>query len=252
MGPDDADSVTSSQEDVARRLVAGLRSRIADAADPERAIAMQSYMKSTMPFRGVSAGPLRRICREVLDAHRLEDRVAWERAVRDLWDGATHREERYAALALTGHRFYRELQDAASLDLYRHLVETGAWWDLVDEVAVNRVGPILRADPAAVAPTIRSWARDPELWVRRTAVLAQLKARSATDTALLAEVLGANLQGSAHGRDFFIRKAVGWALREYSRTDPAWVVTFVTEHESQMAGLTRREALRRVGEPGTG
>ncbi|HEX6246723.1 MAG TPA: DNA alkylation repair protein [Nocardioidaceae bacterium] len=246
MGPIADDHVTLSQGDAADSLVETLRARISDAADPERAPAMQAYMKSAMPFRGVAAAPLRRICREVLDAHRLEDRATWQRAVRALWDAAGYREERYAALVLTGHRFYRAFQDPASLDLYRHLVQTGAWWDLVDGVATNRVGPILRADRAAVAPVVRSWAHDPDLWLRRTAVLAQLRAGSATDTALLADVLEANLQDSPHGHDFFIRKAVGWALREYARTDPGWVSTFVDEHAGRMSGLSRREALKHL------
>lgn len=240
------DRVTLSQADPVAGLVDDLRGRIAEAGDPERAPGMQAYMKSTMPFRGVSAVPLRRICRTVLDAHGLPDRATWERAVRALWDDASYREERYAAIALSGHRRYRDFQDAATLDLYRHLVVTGAWWDLVDDIAVHRVGPVLRSDPATVTPVMRAWARDDDLWLRRTAVLCQLASKTATDTALLADVLAANLEGSPHGREFFIRKAVGWALREYAKTDPDWVLAFVAEHDADLSGLTRREALKHL------
>jgi 3-methyladenine DNA glycosylase AlkD len=246
MGSPTEDRVTLWQDEAARALVEVLRARIAAAADPGRAPQMQAYMKSTMPFRGVSAVPLRRICKEVLDSRPLGDRTTWGRAVRLLWDEAGYREERYAALALTGHRAYRDFQDAATLDLYLHLVVTGGWWDLVDEVAANRVGPILRADPAAVTPVIRHWARDEDLWLRRTAALSQLRSKADTDTALLDEVLSANLEGSLHGRDFFIRKAVGWALREYARTDPFWVTSFVDAHTGELSGVTRREALKHV------
>ncbi|HSJ19060.1 MAG TPA: DNA alkylation repair protein [Nocardioidaceae bacterium] len=246
MGSSAEDRITLSQHDAASVLVEDLRGRMAEAADPARAPGMQAYMKSSMPFRGVSAVPLRAICREVLDRHRLDDRVTWEHAVRVLWDGAAYREERYAAIALTGHRLYLGFQDAATLDLYLHLVVTGGWWDLVDVVAANRVGPILRADPAAVTPVIHAWSRDEGLWVRRTAVLCQLRSKDDTDTALLDEVLTANLEGSPHGRDFFIRKAVGWALREYARTDPTWVRSFVDAHTSELSGLARREALKHV------
>jgi 3-methyladenine DNA glycosylase AlkD len=227
-------------------LVTDLRERIAEAADPERAPAMQAYMKSSLPFRGVSAVPLRKICRSVFDRHRLEDRVSWESAVLTLWDRAAFREERYAAVALTGHRFYRAFQDAGTLELYHHLVVTGAWWDLVDDVAVHRVGPILRADPDTVTPMIRAWARDDHLWVRRTAVLCQLASKAGTDTDLLDDVLSANLEGSKHGREFFIRKAIGWALREYAKTDPDWVRAFVHTHAGEMSGLSRREALKHL------
>ena len=235
-----------SQAGPVAELVDSLRGAIAEAADPERAPGMQAYMKSSMPFRGVSAVPLRKLCRAVLDAHPLPNRSSWERAVRTLWDEASYREERYAAIALTGHRYYRAFQDAATLDLYHHLVVTGAWWDLVDDVAVHRVGPILRSDPASVTPLIRSWACDHDLWVRRTAVLCQLASKAATDTELLADVLRSNLDGSAHGREFFIRKAVGWALREYAKTDPDWVLAFVDEHDPELSGLTRREALKHL------
>jgi 3-methyladenine DNA glycosylase AlkD len=240
------DRVTLSQEGPVDHLVTDLRDRVAVAADPERAPAMQAYMKSSMPFRGVSAVPLRKICRGVFDRDRLEDRASWESAVLTLWDRAAFREERYAAVALTAHRFYRDFQDAGTLGLYRHLVVTAAWWDLVDDVAVHRVGPILRTDPDTVTPVIRAWARDDDLWVRRTAVLCQLASKTATDPDLLDDVLSANLEGTKHGREFFIRKAIGWALREYAKTDPDWVTAYVEAHAGEMSGLSRREALKHV------
>ena len=166
--------------------------------------------------------------------------------MRALWDLPAYREERYAAIALTGHRAARAWQDPQSLPLYRHLVETGAWWDLVDPLAADRVGPILLHHRDAVTPTIRAWAVDEDLWVRRTAILAQLKHREATDTDLLAEVLDANLEDSLHGRQFFVRKAVGWALRQHARTDPEWVRAYVDSRAPTSSGLSRREALKHL------
>lgn len=208
---------------------------------------MQAYMKSSMPFLGLQAGPLRAACRSVLDTARLEDEPGWRRAALTLWDEAAYREERYAAIELTGHRFYRDFQRPELLDLYRHLVVTGAWWDYVDTIASNRVGPILRAHPAVVAPTMRSWAEHEDLWVRRTAVLCQLASKGDTDVDLLRHVLEVNLEDSLHGREFFIRKAVGWALRQHARVDPDWVRRFVVEHEAALSGLSRREALKHLG-----
>jgi 3-methyladenine DNA glycosylase AlkD len=222
------------------------RRRIAEAADPERAPRMQAYMKSAMPFRGVSSVPLQRICREVFGEHRLADRAAWEAAVRELWDHAGYREERYAALALAGHRHYRAYQDPQTLDLYRHLVVTGAWWDFVDVIAAHRVGDVLRAHPDAVAPVMRAWAVDEDLWVRRTAILCQLASKTATDPELLRFVLERNLEDSPHGTEFFVRKAVGWALREYAKTDAGWVRSFVTTYDGRLSGLSRREALKNL------
>jgi len=227
-------------------LVSDLRRRVAEAGDPGRAPQMQAYMKSAMPFRGVASPELRVLCREAIAAHPLEDRTAWQAAVLELYDAARYREERYAALAVAGHHRYRVHRDPASLEMYRHLVVTGAWWDLVDTIATRHVGDVLARFRPEVAPLLRTWAEDDDLWLRRTAVLAQLKHKEQTDTDLLREVLEANLEESRHGREFFVRKALGWALREYARTDPAWVRAFVRGHEDELSGLTRREALKHL------
>jgi 3-methyladenine DNA glycosylase AlkD len=230
----------------ASALVREVRRELAAVADPEKALSMQAYMKSSMPFLGVDARAMRSACKAVLDARPLADEHEWTEAVRLLWDEAAHREERYAAIEVTGHRHYREFQQPRNLSLYHHLVVTGAWWDYVDNVAGNRVGPILRSHPTAVTPLVRSWAVDADLWVRRTAILCQLGSGAATDTDLLAHVVEQNLEDSLHGREFFIRKAVGWALRQHARVDPGWVVDFVAAHEGRLSGLSRREALKHL------
>ena len=93
---------------------------------------------------------------------------------------------------------------------------------------------------------LERWAVDDDLWLRRTAILAQLKRKDGTDLDLLRLALEQNLEDSLHGREFFIRKALGWALREHAKTDPDWVRAFVAEHEDRLSGLTRREALKHL------
>ena len=112
--------------------------------------------------------------------------------------------------------------------------------------AADLVGPILLSHRRTVTPIMRSDAVDTHLWVRRTAILAQLKHRGATDVDLLADVIDANLEGSLHGRDFFIRKAVGWALRQHARVDADWVREYVDSRASRLSGLSRREALKHL------
>jgi 3-methyladenine DNA glycosylase AlkD len=239
------ETVTVSQSEVVEEV----RSRLAAGADRQKAPQMQAYMKSDMPFLGVSAVPMRKTCKAVFDEHRLPDRDSWRSVVLALWDDARFREERYAALELTGHRFYREFQDVAALGLYRHLVVTGAWWDYVDAIASARVGPILRGHHDEVAPMVSAWADDEHLWVRRTAILCQLGSKTATDLGLLTYAIERNLEDSRFGGEFFIRKAIGWALREYAKVDEAWVVAFVGDHTDRMSGLSRREALKNVTTP---
>ena len=224
------------------RLLERIRADLSEAGDPDRATAQQAYMRSDLPFHGVAAPALTALLRPHLAAYAPADRAAWERDVREVWDGATHREERYAALALARHRVARPWQDVGSLDLHRHLVVTGAWWDLVDPVASHLVGGVLRDHRTAATPVVRAWASDDDLWLRRTAVLAQLRHRSDTDTGLLTEVVEANLDD----RSFWLRKAIGWALREHARTDPDWVRTQVAAWDDRISGLSRREALKHL------
>ncbi|WP_166350296.1 DNA alkylation repair protein [Phytoactinopolyspora limicola] len=225
------------------RLVAEIRAALRAAADPDKAEPMRAYMKSQMPFLGVQKPTRARALRPVLRAHTLPDHRSWEAAVRDLWDGAKYREERYAATDVAQARAYTEwASDPTSLPLYDHLIVTGAWWDHVDDVAIHLVGRVLRAHPQATAPVIRAWSRDPDRWRRRTAVICQVGSGEEIDIELLRECVLANLDD----QDFFLRKGIGWALRQHAKLDPAWVRTFVSIHHDQLSPLSRREALKNV------
>ncbi len=223
-------------------LIASIRRALAEVADRERAAGMQAYMKSSMPFYGVRMPVLRRVSKQVIDEHPFPVREAWQATVLAMYDGAGHREERYAALVLAGHRCARDWQDPAVLVHYRHLVVTGAWWDLVDWIAGQLLSPIRRAYPTEVNPLVRAWAVDDDIWLRRAAVLSQLGARDDLDLELLADCLAPNLAR----QEFWLRKACGWALREVARYEPGWVRDYVDEHRDQLSGLTRREATKHL------
>jgi 3-methyladenine DNA glycosylase AlkD len=223
-------------------LVAAVRQALAAAADPPKAAGMRAYLKSELPCHGVYSPAMRAIWRDVFGRCPLDSTADWQDTVRALWDEAGYREERYAAIALTGHRRYRPYQVPAVLPLYDHLVVTGAWWDLVDGVATGRVGPLVRAFPDELAPVMRAWAADEDLWRRRTAVLHQVGAKDRTDVRLLQDCLEPNLER----REFFLRKAVGWALRDHAHTDPDWVRRYVRDHGDRLSPLSRREAVRHL------
>ena len=219
------------------------------AGDPDRAKGQQAYMKSAMPFRGITSPHLKATLRPLLTdpAYLLDDRDEWEATIRGLWDGAQFREERYAALAISGHRLYRVwAQDRSAVPLYRYLIETGAWWDFVDEIAARRVGPVLRAHPEAEAARMRSWATADYMWVRRAAILSQLSSKDETDRQLLLDCITPNLAD----REFFIRKAIGWSLRQYAHSGPNaanWVRRSVDQLDTRLSPLSRREALKNLG-----
>ncbi len=219
-----------------------VRDALASGGDPEKAAQQQRYMKSALPYRGYAAPELKALLRPLLASYDPGDRVAWEGTVRALWDGATHREERYAAISVARHRKARGWLAPESVPLFRHLVVTGAWWDLVDETAQHLVGPALAGHREAMTPVMRAWASDDNLWIRRTAVLSQLGLKTGTDTDLLRHTIDANVDDPT----FWLRKAIGWALRDYARTDPEWVRAEVLRHGDRMSGLSRREALKHL------
>jgi 3-methyladenine DNA glycosylase AlkD len=229
-------------------LIEGIRGALAASGDPERAVGQQRYMKSEMPYRGVTSPQLRKLLRPILAACPPVDRHAWEDTVRVLWDRAAYREERYAAIALARHRSARPWQDPRALDLYRHLVVTGAWWDLVDEIASHLVGDILAVHRAEATPLLRRWMVDEDPWLRRTAILSQIRHRGETDTGLLHDAIDANVDDPS----FWLRKAIGWALRSHAYTDPAWVRAEVAAYGDRMSGLSRREALKHLGPAAAG
>ena len=144
----------------------------------------------------------------------------------------------HVALDPTARRAVGQLE---LLPLCQEMIVTGAWWDHVDAVS-HRVGAMLLSHRPALLPMIRDWSIDPDRWLRRTSIICQLGFKDRTDAALLKEVIAPNLADP----DFFIRKAIGWALREYARTDPDWVRRFVSAHEGSLRALSRREAMKHL------
>lgn len=220
-------------------LVTAARDGLAALADPAKAPEMQRYMKSEMPYRGVPKPERAALTKRLFAEHVLSDVDAFVATTLELWRGAQFREERYLAIDLTGQRKYARWQNATLLPLYEEMIVTGAWWDYVDELAIRRVGPILRGEPEIVTPIMRAWSRDEDPWRRRTSVICQVGSKQDTDTELLAETIEATIAD----KDFFLRKGIGWALRQHSKTDPGWVRHFVDSHP-ELSSLSRREATK--------
>jgi 3-methyladenine DNA glycosylase AlkD len=228
-----------------RTLVAEVRQGLAAAADAQHALRQQAYMKSGMPYHGVASAGVAAVCRRVFEAHPLGGFEGWRDTCLELWRGAGHREERYAAIALTGHRRYRAHQVPPALPMYEEMIVTGAWWDYVDEIAIHRVGTMLLTHRDTVRPLLLEWSTVPDIWRRRTSIIAQVMARKDLDPDLLAACIEPNLGD----REFFIRKAIGWALRAYAWVEPEWVRAYVAANASQLSGLSRREALKNISGP---
>ncbi|HXW62135.1 MAG TPA: DNA alkylation repair protein [Candidatus Acidoferrales bacterium] len=211
-------------------------------ADPSKASRMQAYMKSAMPYYGVTTPILLRTCKQLFSDIELEDARVWLAYERELWRGATHREERYAAILLSGDRRAHPFQTPAAMPLYEEMIVTGAWWDFVDPLASRRVGPILKNYPVPMKKTMVAWSKSDDVWKRRASILCQLGFKSDTDR----QLLYACIRPSIDSNEFFLRKAIGWALRQLARTDPGEVKRYVRQNEARLSGLSKREALKHI------
>jgi len=223
-------------------LLRDLRRELQKHGDPMRATQMQAYAKSSMPCLGLSAPVLRRACKEIFRDLVFADAAAWQKAVLILWQSASHREERYAAIELTGVRQAAPYQTIDAMPLYEEMIVSGAWWDLVDGIASHRVGHILRGFPLPMKKLMREWSRCDNLWKRRTSIICQLGSKASTDLVLLYDCI----EPSLGEKDFFLRKAIGWALRQYAWTDPEEVVRYVEKRGDVLSPLSKREALKNI------
>jgi 3-methyladenine DNA glycosylase AlkD len=195
-----------------------------------------------MPYHGVPAPRLRQICRELFDDVAFANASAWREEAQFLWRNALFREERYAAIFLTGCECSRRFQTPAAVKMYEEFIVTGAWWDYVDTIASSRLGPILRDHPTSMRRRMLTWSKCNDLWKRRSSILCQLALKENSDV----QLLYACIEPSLESREFFLQKAIGWALRQYARTDPAEIVRYVRTNRSKLSALSRREALKHL------
>ena len=202
-------------------LVAFVQRELKDRADPRKAVTMAAYMKTSMPFYGVSTPAREEIYRELKKRFAIGSRKDYARAVLGLWK-LPHREEKYLAIRVA--RTWRDFIVPESMPLYRRLIEEGAWWDFVDEVASHLVGTVLLHNRKEIAPMMDRWIEDADMWIRRTAIISQLTHKDKTDHLRLFRYSIAQ----AAEKEFFIRKAIGWALRQYAYSAPERVRDFIT------------------------
>ncbi len=223
-------------------MVEEIRQALAAAADPEKAGPMQAYMKTEQPFYGVPSGPRRKLFKQIAKRHKLPDRGSYEQVVLELWQGE-HREEMYQALEAA--EYFRAFRTPEAWPLFERLVRTATHWDTLDWIAAKLISPLV-LEHREFEQQLRAWAGDENLWVRRASLLAHLHHDEATNTDLLAETI-LRLAGET---EFFIRKAIGWVLRDLSYSRPGWVRQFVESHADELSGLSRREALKQLERSG--
>ena len=224
-------------------LLQELRKAMKQAGDPSRALVQQAYMKSAMPYHGVPTPALRALCKAAFADVQFATAEQWQAQVLEIWREARFREERYAAIGLTGDKRFRPFQTPAAVKMYEEMIVTGAWWDYVDSIASNGIGPILKDYPAPMRRKMLAWSKSADMWKRRTSIICQLGFKGETDL----ELLYACLEPSLGSKEFFLKKAIGWALRQYARTDAEEVREYVRRNRARLSGLSCREALKHFG-----
>lgn len=203
---------------------------------------MKSYMKGQFDYYGIQTAVRREILRNHTKTFGLPGQDEFTTIIREAWDWR-ERELQYCALELFDK--YLKKHDEVLIELLEHMVISKSWWDTVDGVASWLIGTTFRRHPDLIVPNTRRWMDSGNIWLQRCCLIFQLKYKEETDTDLLFSYIE-ELSGN---KTFWIRKAIGWSLREYSKTNPGAVIEFVNSH--QLANLSKREALKVINRTAT-
>mgnify|MGYP006288682737 CR=1 FL=1 len=214
-----------------------IRSSLASQADPEKAEGMSSYMRGQFPFYGLQAAERRKALRKYMRQNQRPGYDKLEIVVKKLWQ-LPGREFQYFAQELILK--YQKKYTEEIIDLFEYMITNKSWWDTVDHIAKKLVGEYFKIFPQKRDEKIKSWLASDNIWLQRTALLFQLGYKEETDAQLLFDLI----EELRDIDEFFIQKAIGWSLREYSKTEPLAVVKFANTH--QLSALAEREALRVV------
>ena len=204
-------------------------------ADPLNAAGQKAYMRNQFEFFGLSAGRRRAIQRPYLLKSKLPPKEILRAVIKILW-AKPQREFQLIGQELGAKYLKQKCID--DIQLYEYMVTHKSWWDTVDYIAANLMGPYFKNYPEERLRCVDQWLQSGNIWLQRSALLFQLKYKEKLDTKLLTYTVD-RLLGS---KEFFINKAIGWILREYSKTDPSWVQSFATS--TDLHNLSKREALR--------
>lgn len=231
------------RNDLCAALLQFVKAELEACADSKKAVEMAAYMKTSMPFYGVQKPQRLPIIRQFKEQYAASDFDSYRDSVLCLWR-RPHREEKY--LAINYAEAFPEFISSEALSLYEQLIREGAWWDFVDPVAINLVGEAYLQERRKLKPEIEKWSTDDDLWMRRASIICQLHHKDDTDEKQLYKLCSR----LSHEKEFFIQKAIGWALREHAKTAPESVAAYLKENAGRLAPLSFREASKHLQKEG--
>lgn len=208
-------------------------------ANPEDAEGMKAYMRDKFEFLGLKSQLRKNTQKAFWATYKLPQGEDLKVFIKGLW-ALPSRELHYMAIELLEKPLKKA--DDSWMDLLEYLIVTHSWWDTVDAIAAKLVGGYLKKYPKFAATYPEQWIESEDMWLRRTAILYQLKYKKETNTERLFDFI----LRSAHEKEFFIQKVQGWTLRELAKTNPQIVLDFVAAHENKLSKLTKKEALKHL------
>ena len=216
-------------------FIINLRTAFQQQANPENAAGSKAYMRNQYEFFGIRAKQQRELWKSFLSTQGMPEIKELPQLIKDLWD-EPEREFQHFGMGLLEK--YSKKTDADFIGVYEFMITNKSWWDTVDMIASHLVGEHFKRFPELIPTYTEKWMASGNFWLQRTALLFQLKYKKETDVELMFDLI----RRLAHEKEFFIRKAIGWVLREYSKTGPQAVIRFVANN--RLSNLTRTEALK--------
>jgi len=214
-----------------------LQTAFEQQANTANAVPMEAYMRGQFPFYGIKSPERKQILKQFLASYGLPQSQYLEPIIKEMWV-QPEREWQYCAQEILKRS--KKLWGANILSLFEWLILEKPWWDTVDFISSHLVGTYLAKEPKSIKSITSDWANSQNIWLIRTAIIFQRGYKGSTDEQLLFQYIR---QHYGH-KDFFIRKAIGWALREYAKTNPDAVLAFV--QAQPLSPLSQKEALRRL------
>lgn len=219
--------------------VIAVQSQFQTATNPIAAKAMAAYMKNHFPYLGISSPQRAELLKPLLEKENLPTHTDLPQICIQLWS-LPEREYAYAALSLLV-KMQKQLTPN-DIDWICSLITQRSWWDSVHSIAGGILSTIVVKNPDCLREKFAPHIESDNYWLNRTAIIVQLRCKQQTDTRFLETAILPHLAN----KEFFLRKAIGWSLRQYARTNPQWVIDFVNLHNSQLSGLSKREALKHL------
>lgn len=220
------------------KLITELHHSFSSNAQTQRAAAQAAYMKDKFAFFGIAKPERARLEKELFKNNPMITEKELIDVLALLWQ-RNEREFQYSACELALR--YKKLWTPDILPTFEQMIRTKSWWDTVDDIAANMLGMLIFEYPALI-PQMDIWITDENMWIRRSALLFQLRWKAHTN----ADRLFTYCKQTMHEKEFFIRKAIGWVLREYSKTNPDAVRQFIDTHRPHLSGLSIREGSKYI------